>query len=437
MLSEELLKQLAEEGFDVPGLKAKPKKKTGKPKEALNNSTNQRGAKRKRAASCASEESPTTEIPQKQRGTRKQLPPVQETMSKTSSRRRKKARKPEDAHLPTTVKKVKKAPVTKKKTARKTVTWRTEASAKTNKKKPFPMVVDASLTESNQAKDFSIADAMYKERIEKAIKNKSLVVVTSNLSEPEHTLFSSLLSNQVLKAGCSVDATTQICIVPALGNETHEQSVASVRTLKVMLSALKGIPLVTPDWIKTCFLEKRMVVPNRFLRSIPTKDPVLQASGDVLCGVTKLAVNRQQLPFQNLFACLCGGYEGKTKASMQELLETGGAKILSTSHEVEAKIQEISTSSDSNLERIVVVCGNSGRGSSSRKSGIKLATLATSGLKKLLKQRQLEPLEQQRQPALAMVVDSQWVIESVTCAKAMPPNLFEPSILKDLWKLCL
>jgi len=436
MLPEELLKQLAEEGFDVPGLKAKPKKKTGKPKEALADSTNQRGAKRKRAASRASEEGPTNEIPQKQRKRRKQLPPAGETKS-AKSYRRKQARKPEDAHLPTTVKKIKEAPATKKKTARKTVTWSTEASSRTRKKKPSPMLVDASPVESEYEKDFLIADALYKVRIENAIQNKSLVAVTSNLSEAERTLFSSLLNNQVLKAGYSVDETTQICIVPALGNETNEQSVASVRTLKVMLSALKGIPLVTPDWVKTCFLEKRMIVPNRFLRSIPTKDPVLQASGDALCGVSKLAVTQEQLPFNNVFACLCGGYEGKTKASMQELLEVGGAKILSTSHEVEAKLQEISTGSNSNLERIVVVCGNSVRGSSSRKSGIKLASPATSGLKKFLKHRQLEPLEQQQQPALAMVVDSQWVIESVTCAKAMPPNLFEPSILKDLWKLCL
>jgi len=442
-LPEELLKQLAAEGFDVPGLKAKPKKKAkSTAASALADSTNQQrkpaGSKRKRKEATTTASLPPT---QPRTGRRKAPPSVQDAKpAATTSLRRKQARSNEDENLPTTVKKVKETPPTRKKAAKKTVTFGAEPSTKrTSRKKPPPMAVDPSAIESNHDEDIQVADAWQKKKLEEAINNKNLVAVKSNLGEIDDNLFAYLLRNPEMKPAYTVDENTQLCLVPSVENGNEETSVASVRTLKVMLSALRGIPLVTPNWFRTCYLEKKIVAPQKYLRSLPTKDPVIEASGDNICGVTRLAVARSTgktdgLPFSNLFACLCGGYEGKTKASMQELLEVGGAKILSTSQEVEDKLQEIS--SDSTKGRIVVVCGNAGRGTWSRKNGIKLATPATRGLKDLLKQRQEHhPLGDS--PALAIIVDSQWVIESVTCAKAMPPNLFEPSIMKDLWKLCL
>ncbi len=441
-LPEELLKQLAAEGFDVPGLKVKPKKNVkSSAASALADSTNQRksaGSKRKRKEEASTASLPPT---QPRTGRRKQQPSMQDAKPvATTNRRKKQARSIEDANLPTTVKKVKEAPPTKKKAAKKTVTFSTVPSTKrASRKKPPATAVEPSAIESDHKDAIQIADAWQKQKLEEAINNKNLVAVRSNLGEIDDNLFSSLLSKQVMKPAYSVDEKTQLCVVPSVENGNEESSMASVRTLKVMLSALRGIPLVTPNWLRTCYLEEKIVAPQSFLRSMPTKDPSIRASGDNLCGVTRLAVARStgktdSLPFSNLFACLCGGYEGKTKASMQELLEVGGAKILSTSQELEAKLREIS--SDNKIERIVVVCGNAGRGTWSRKNGIKLATPATRGLKDMLKQRQEKhPLGDY--PASAIIVDSQWVIESVTCARAMPPNLFEPSIMKDLWKLCL
>merc|ERR1719162_2932979 len=103
--------------------------------------------------------------------------------------------------------------------------------------------------------------------------------------------------------------------------------------------------------------------------------------------------------------------------------------MLSKAKEVDAKLMEI-LCGDSGT--IAIVCG--GKGGSGRGS------ILAQPVRKLIKNT-LENFCERDSPMLlpkkAIIVDSRWIIESVTCAKAMPPDLFEPAILKDLWKLCL
>ena len=417
-LPEELLKQLAAEGFDIPGVKAKPKPKaTAALVDATNNART--GSKRKRNASRSTSVE-IAEDSKQGRGRRKQNPPL--------------ATK-EDKDLPTTVKRVKQQASTKAKAARKTVTWSSNEPKRATRKKASPQIVDHNTIESDHEKAFEIADGYYNEKLEQAISDGKVVAVCSNLSEADNAIFHSLRSYQVLTSNDAVDEHTHLCVVPSLGSSGQNKSVASVRTLKVMMAALQGIPLVSPDWLKTCYLQKKIVVPEKFLRTIPTKNAVIKSSGDALCGVSRLAMaksTQKNLLFDNMFVCLCGSYKGDTKTSLESLLEAGGAKIFSTSDDVEGKMQELVGTSKRISDRIVVVCGNSGRGAS---SGISLATPVKRQLRDLLKSQQQQEHDSKR--AQNIVVDSQWVIESVTCAKAMAPNLFEPSILKDLWKLCL
>jgi hypothetical protein len=308
-----------------------------------------------------------------------------------------------------------------------------------------------------------IAETFYTQRLEEAIRNQSVVVVASNLSEADKAILYALVgktrngSGPVLNFTQTLDESTTLCVVPSRGNTSSDKTIASVRTLKVMMSALRGIPLVTPDWVRSCYLQKTISLPQRFLRTMPTKEPAIETSGDALCGVSRLAVafrsssssnnNKLEtkneprvlplslsLPFEKMIVCICGNYQGKTTANLRDLLEAGGAEILSHPGEVETKLNEVSCTEDDS-GNIAIICGVS-RGSC--KGSIPAKQVRRHVREGVLKS--LRAGDQQAGPLLprkAIVVDSQWVIESVTCAKALPPDLFEPSILKDLWKLCL
>ena len=465
-LPEELLKKLAEEGFDIPGHKTKPKaKRKGTTAKAKPRAANQ-------ASVLSDATNGTTHGSASGRSKRKRNVAA-EIISQSSNQPRgrrnqtKHARKA-SADLPKTVKKTREPTLAnaKKTPAKKTVTWGTTESSRGAKRKDPPSAVTISMTsplsEVANEEAMKIAETFYTQRLEEAIRNDSMVVVASNLSEADKAILWALVgktwneTGPVLKFAQTVDDSTTLCVVPSRGNTDSDKDVASVRTLKVMMSALRGIPLVTPDWVRSCYLQKNILLPNRFLRTMPTKEEAIERSGETLCGVSRLAVafhnnNNSNtkietknesgalplslsLPFEKMFVCLCGNYQGKTTANLRELLEAGGAEILSHPDEVETKLNNFMCTED-DLGNIAIVCGVS-RGSSTGSTPAKqIRRHVKAGVLKSLRSgdRQAAPLL----PRKVVVVDSQWVIESVTCAKALPPDMFEPSILKDLWKLCL
>jgi len=429
-LPEELLRQLAEEGFHVPGLKPKAKSKVNskKPAHVLADTTNNKAktSRKRKSLSSADTESTSNDSNSKPKPRNRQTP-VQEansTATSTTTRRTKAIHRKEN--LPTTVKR---GPVHTKKATRKSVSWSIDSPKESPTEHP------------SDDKSWRLAETIYQQKIEDAKHRQTVVVVASNISEADKALLNSLSGKTLtgsisLKYTETVDDTTTMCLVPS--KKGKQNSVASVRTLKVMLSALRGIPLVTPDWLKSCYLQTSIVPPPRFIRTLPSKDKIIEASGEAICGVSRLAVacnhyqanekittmdnGVQSLPFDNVSVFLCGKYQGETKTNLIDLLKVGGAKILLQPKELD----EATT-----LIPIVVVVGGAG--------GKSRGSIPTTPIRKHIK-KLLENAPNPPESVLSknvIVVDSQWVIESVTCAKLMPPDRFEPAILKDLWKLCL
>mmetsp|Transcript_6972 Transcript_6972/g.7973 ORF Transcript_6972/g.7973 Transcript_6972/m.7973 type:complete len:1665 (-) Transcript_6972:5-4999(-) len=283
------------------------------------------------------------------------------------------------------------------------------------------------------------ADERYKQIIQHAIMSKSVTIVTSNLSDEDKAILKTLCTKNftgdlTIKTTETINKKTTLCIVPTEPDSGSDNVRACVRTLKVMKSALAGIPIVTTDWLRLCEKEKKIKQPEIFVRSLPTKNTVIGNSEDTAFGVAKLAAswNSQQsktpvLPFQNTFVYLCGSYSSDKRKNLQDLLKEGGAKILTTGKSVSSKVKDMVALNEMSFSpssgRIIVLCGDSGVTGTLSKSVERDLKVA------------LEGEEHWPSPKTVTVVDSQWVIESVTCAKPLPATSFEPSINKDLWQL--
>ena len=200
-----------------------------------------------------------------------------------------------------------------------------------------------------------------------------------------------------------------------------------------MKSALVGIPIVSTDWLRSCENGKRVLQPQNYVRSLPTKEMEIENSGDLDYSVAKLAASwytqskAPVLPFQTIHVYLCGRYSPDKRKNIQDLLKTGGAKIISKAQEVSSRLKSMVTSNKSSSIasscRMVILCGDSGG---------PLPSSLQRDLKAVLDGEQHWP-----SPKAVTVVDSQWVIESVACAKPMPSKFFEPAFNKDLWKLSI
>lgn len=351
-------------------------------------------------------------------------------------------------------------PKTVKKTRRtKTVTWNVKPLEESSSKEPAttddetPTVAQAATwpPEITTEEATRIADRRYHQRLNTAIDNKLVVVLSSNLSEADKAILQSLSAktlsgNLRLKTTGTADETTTICVAPATDGSNSKGGKdnlrTSARTLKVMLSALGGVPIVTPDWVRSCYLEKKLVTPKRFVRSLPTKDPAIEKCGRANHGVAKLAAaldyaesrkaqrptgTATEMPFRDVFVYMCGKYTADKRKSLRDLLTAGGAEILAHPRDVDKRLSSILREDGDGT--IAIVCG--GKGGSG--PGNSLAKPVRMYVKNVLEDALDRPLSME--PKKIVVVDSQWVIESVTCASNLSPEFFEPAIMKDLWKL--
>jgi hypothetical protein len=223
-----------------------------------------------------------------------------------------------------------------------------------------------------------------------------------------------------LKLSDSFGKKTTLCIVPmdddnkkADGNLTPR-----VRTLKAMRSALAGIPIVSPEWIQACGEQNAAVVPT-CARSLPTKTEAIHKSGDAHYGVAKLAAllghapkPQEALPLHNMCVYLCGNFPQNKRTDIQRLSKEAGAKVLTCPSAVVAKLTK-----KPSHHPVVLVCHDSSTG-----------TVIPSALEKEIKG---DP------SSMVMVVNPNWVFDSVTCARAMPADAFEPANpkAKELWRL--
>jgi len=281
------------------------------------------------------------------------------------------------------------------------------------------------------------ADELYKIRIQDAIARKSIIIAASNLSDECKTILKTICSKNFagdlsIKITDVINKKTTLCIVPVEPDSEDGNIRSSVRTLKVMKSALAGIPIVSSEWLRFCQKEKKFIQPQVFVRSLPTKNAAIGKSGDADFGVAKLSSWNSQskagmLPFQNTFVFLCGNYSSDKRKNLNDLLKEGGAKTLPSGKCVSSKLKDITTSNKTTLfpnsSRIVIICDDSGGAMS---KGVERDLNAA-----LQRERHSPSLKS------VAVVDSQWVIESVTCARSLPAALFKPSIYSHLWQLGL
>lgn len=193
-------------------------------------------------------------------------------------------------------------------------------------------------------------------------------------------------------------------------------SVTRMRTAKAMRATLSGIPIVSPAWVEASSEQNAPVLPTpeMLARSLPTKTDSIIASGEAHFGVARLAAHLAQkapLPFENYYFFFCGTFSANIRKDLQVLVRDAGAKVLSNAAAVTAQLGKA---------RVVLLCHDSPTG-----------TIVPTPLAKEV----YGALKSDASSVL--VVNVQWISESITCAKALPAKDFAPvnAKAKELWLL--
>lgn len=172
-----------------------------------------------------------------------------------------------------------------------------------------------------------------------------------------------------------------------------------------MRSSLAGIPIVSPEWVQNCLEQNRpSISPSLVARSIPTKVDRSLSKEDARFGVAKLAANHQRdipLPLHNYFVFLCGTFAENKRRDLQLLAREAGAKVLTSISAVSSKLGN---------SKVVLLCQDT---TSGNVIPVSIMKEAQSCLKK--------------DASTVLVVNPQWIFESITCAKAVSTGAFPPS----------
>jgi len=184
-----------------------------------------------------------------------------------------------------------------------------------------------------------------------------------------------------------------------------------------MLSALAGIPMVSSVWIQLCLDSQSIVEPDSslYIRSLPHSGPRGEDRG---CGfgVAQLAADIRQnllfVPLQDVFVYLCGSLPQNKKGDMLQLLSRAGCTLLSHSSALIAQLKK-----SSHPQKVVLLeCGPH-------------AKLTPA----------VEALVRENATKNVMVVDNQWLFDSIGAGYAREATDYEPlggcSMMKELWKL--
>lgn len=239
---------------------------------------------------------------------------------------------------------------------------------------------------------------------------------------------------------------TQVCITaassPSSGDTLSEpiDVVSSSRTLKVMRSALIGIPILTPAWMEACLEKGHLVSPSgtMCIRSLPRKQSNAKAGIGTTClesrkeqfGVAKYAAAFQELELSpsnhvltGFSVLLCGGFStsGMTK-DLTVLLKQAGASILSSSSIASRMLTEV-LDGKAEPNPIVFLCGDSPL---DEPCGISDALF-----------KQAKKLLTVKSSALVHCVSFSWLFDSIGCASTLQAAAYEPVAprARALWKL--
>ena len=224
--------------------------------------------------------------------------------------------------------------------------------------------------------------------------------------------------------------------------------------MKAMRSSLSSIPIVSLEWVRNCISE-RTVVPltvDISVTALPTKleclmselEPVrlndARNSQTAALGVLALALLHQGVVepnqqaatprlFSNTSVLLCGASwkssTTKTK-DVQLLLREGGGDIISSASQAVKYIEEDLVDTHSPTKFLVLLLDES---ESDATDGI------TSNLQNAV-QNYLASNKRQGQHHI-IVVNMNWLFDSISCASCLDPRLYEPSSphARSLWNL--
>jgi len=224
--------------------------------------------------------------------------------------------------------------------------------------------------------------------------------------------------------------------------------------MKTMRSSLCSIPIVSLQWVKDC-LSKGKVIPLTLdisVTTLPTKLESLMSEPEIVMlndarssqtaalGVLALALLHHRVDephqqestdrlFSNASVFLCGSSWKsnitKTK-DVQLLLREGGGDIISSASQAVRYIEEDLVETDSSTRYLVLLCDDS---ESDTTDGI-TNHLSYAAHKCLASSRR-----QEHPPVL--VVNMNWLFDSISCASCLDPRLYEPSSphARSLWNL--
>lgn len=194
--------------------------------------------------------------------------------------------------------------------------------------------------------------------------------------------------------------------------------------MKAMQALLAGIPLVSPSWILRCLEQKKVVVPesSMYIRTLPTK---IANSDSYKFGVAFLAAAVDySSDFSSIYAPLrnvnvyLNGFSCQNESSFGALLRQAGAdEVIVSKHTALSKLKALSNNCKpkSSSTKMVILCND---------SNVKIS-------------ESLE-LQVRKQRSKVIVVNAQWMFDSVSCGVALDPAApYTPKDpkAKELWEL--
>jgi hypothetical protein len=196
-----------------------------------------------------------------------------------------------------------------------------------------------------------------------------------------------------------------------------------------MRSALFGLPILTPKWLKSCFHERRIITAptgDMCIRSLPRKTPI----GDETLasyGVAKYAAviaNTDCKILSNCSVVLCGKWKATGQSIMKDvkmLLNDAGASIIDSAAASSALLVDISHD-DNSTKHFVFLCDDS-------------HVDADCGVSESLYQAGKDAISRAQNRVLA--VHFHWLFDCVSCARFLPGLAYEPISprTKELWRL--
>jgi hypothetical protein len=218
---------------------------------------------------------------------------------------------------------------------------------------------------------------------------------------------------------------TVICILPANCHATDGNVVAERRSMKAMQASLEGIPMISLSWIEACAKDDNQFVvptPSMYVRSLPTKC----SSSNAEFGVAKMAASFEHhsemglaaelryAPLGNVYLYLCG-FSCKNESDFATLARQAGVKeVITKPTSALSKLKAMKTAGKT---RFVVMCND---------SNVSISDA-------FVNERRSSHTKKD-----VMVVNSQWLCDSVSCAESLPPTSFKPQgckIATELWNI--